>query len=141
MHFETCQFRAEVKEAKRRADLAQFYNPLDHVVVCPYAVVGCPHSCSRFAFAFFLLPSNKWFHQTDTWCSKKKSQSSCPSRRVPIQGTTIFPVFRFVLCCSNLPSLQSSYRGTGKVEWVPRPTARSMKLFVHMLFWDAKRFV
>jgi len=46
-HFETCPFRAEVKEARRRADLAALYNPLNHVVVCPYAVVGCPHSCAR----------------------------------------------------------------------------------------------
>lgn len=46
-HFDVCVFRAEVREANRLALVYEQYNPLDHIIVCPYAVVGCRHSCRR----------------------------------------------------------------------------------------------
>lgn len=46
-HFNVCVYRAEVREANRLAVYYETYNPLDHIIVCPYTVVGCTHSCRR----------------------------------------------------------------------------------------------
>ncbi len=49
-HLDICQYRAksaDVIDEGRNEEYKSLYNPLDHVVKCPYAVVGCEHRCTR----------------------------------------------------------------------------------------------
>jgi len=49
-HLDQCDFRAksnDLDDYSRQEEYMSLYNPLDHVVSCPYQVAGCSHQCSR----------------------------------------------------------------------------------------------